>query len=89
MRSGQVDEAIGKTLKPSLQGAWQQGDRKPEKRAQVDGRVAERFKAPVLKTGVGESLPWVRIPPLPPSFLISLKIYLPLHDSGRLRSIVD
>ena len=30
------------------------------------GRVAERFKAPVLKTGVGASPPWVRIPPLPP-----------------------
>ena len=30
------------------------------------GRVAEWFMAPVLKTGVGESSPWVRIPPLPP-----------------------
>jgi hypothetical protein len=30
------------------------------------GRVAEWFKAPVLKTGVGETPPWVRIPPLPP-----------------------
>ena len=30
------------------------------------GRVAEWFKALVLKTSVGESLPWVRIPPLPP-----------------------
>jgi hypothetical protein len=28
--------------------------------------VAERFKAPVLKTGEGVSSPWVRIPPLPP-----------------------
>ena len=28
--------------------------------------MAERFKAAVLKTAVGESLPWVRIPPLPP-----------------------
>jgi len=28
--------------------------------------VAERFKAPVLKTGVRESVPWVRIPPPPP-----------------------
>jgi hypothetical protein len=32
----------------------------------LPGRVAERFKAPVLKTGVRESVPWVRIPPLPP-----------------------
>ena len=30
------------------------------------GWVAEWFKAPVLKTGVGESPPWVRIPPHPP-----------------------
>jgi hypothetical protein len=28
--------------------------------------VAEWFKAPVLKTGEGASLPWVRIPPRPP-----------------------
>lgn len=30
------------------------------------GWVAERFKAPVLKTGEGASSPWVRIPPHPP-----------------------
>ena len=30
------------------------------------GGVAEWFKAPVLKTGVGASPPWVRIPPPPP-----------------------
>jgi hypothetical protein len=34
-----------------------------------DGRVAEWFKAAVLKTAVGESLPWVRIPPLPPNIV--------------------
>jgi hypothetical protein len=28
--------------------------------------VAEWFKAAVLKTAVGASPPWVRIPPLPP-----------------------
>ena len=28
--------------------------------------MAERFKAPVLKTGVGAIPPWVRIPPHPP-----------------------
>ncbi len=33
----------------------------------IHGRVAERFKAPVLKTGVRETVPWVRIPPLPPN----------------------
>ena len=32
----------------------------------VVGGVAERLKAPVLKTGGGVSRPWVRIPP-PPS----------------------
>lgn len=31
------------------------------------GSVAEWFKALVLKTSDGESRPWVRIPPLPPS----------------------
>ena len=30
------------------------------------GRVAEWFKAAVLKTAVGETPPWVRISPLPP-----------------------
>ena len=34
------------------------------------GWVAERFKAPVLKTGVGSRPPWVRIPPPPPSSFI-------------------
>ena len=33
------------------------------------GGVAEWLNAPVLKTDVGESLPWVRIPPPPPYFL--------------------
>jgi hypothetical protein len=28
--------------------------------------VAEWFKAAVLKTAVGATPPWVRIPPLPP-----------------------
>ena len=32
----------------------------------VTGGVAEWLNAPVLKTDVGESLPWVRIPPPPP-----------------------
>ena len=35
-------------------------------KSQKDGRVAEWFKAPVLKTGVPARVPWVRIPPLPP-----------------------
>lgn len=36
------------------------GDRDPI------GEMAERFKAPVLKTGEGLNLPWVRIPLSPP-----------------------
>ena len=31
-----------------------------------DGEVAERLNAPVLKTGMGASPSWVRIPPSPP-----------------------
>ncbi len=33
------------------------------------GQVAERFKAPVLKTDVRSFVPWVRISPCPPDFL--------------------
>ena len=47
--------------------------------------MAERFKAPVLKTGVGASPPWVRIP-LPPPYLqnhfgCSLPLLFPLFGS--------
>ena len=38
---------------------------KPNTQPSVGG-VAEWLNAPVLKTDVGESLPWVRIPPPPP-----------------------
>jgi hypothetical protein len=31
--------------------------------------VSEWFKEPVLKTGVRETVPWVRIPPLPPNIV--------------------
>ena len=34
------------------------------------GGVAEWLNAPVLKTDVGESLPWVRIPPPPPELFL-------------------
>ena len=39
------------------------------KQFQWIGRVAEWFKAPVLKTGVPARVPWVRIPPLPPEVI--------------------
>ncbi len=32
------------------------------------GEMAERLKAPVLKTGKGATLSWVRIPVSPPLF---------------------
>ena len=41
------------------------GEQPPVHKGAV-GRVAEWFKAAVLKTAVGASSPWVRIPPLPP-----------------------
>ena len=37
------------------------------------GGVAEWLNAPVLKTDVGESLPWVRIPPPPPPNFIKVR----------------
>jgi hypothetical protein len=40
-----------------------------------DGRVAEWFKAPVLKTGVPARVPWVRIPPLPPCLIEIIAFY--------------
>lgn len=42
----------------------------------LSGRVAEWLKAAVLKTAVRASVPWVRIPPLPPKCLLSLEVYL-------------
>lgn len=39
-------------------------------RGRVSGKVAEWFKATVLKTVVGETLPWVRIPPFPPHYAL-------------------
>lgn len=43
------------------------------------GGMAERFKAPVLKTGVGASSPWVRIPLPPPAKFptgIAVQLYI-------------
>ena len=40
--------------------------KKPMYNLHLFGRVAEWFNAPVLKTGVGASLPRVQIPALPP-----------------------
>ena len=38
------------------------------------GEMAERLKAPVLKTGKGATLSWVRIPVSPPLILFIFKI---------------
>ena len=48
------------------------------------GRVAEWFKAAVLKTAMGASPSWVRIPPLPPavaSKLLDTKRLLEIQNS--------
>ena len=46
------------------------------------GGVAEWLNAPVLKTDVGESLPWVRIPPPPPYAFIKLRYNNTLREQG-------
>ena len=46
------------------------------------GRVAEWLKAPDSKSGVGESLPWVQIPPLPPSDTHPMLMRFPLRFDG-------
>ena len=51
--------AVPDTMSPSLEA--------PCARTSANiGEMAERFKAAVLKTAVGVSLPWVRIPLSPP-----------------------
>ena len=59
--------ACDNSLSPCRNKAWRavEGIR-PEAAVIDNGEMAERFKAPVLKTGEGSNLPWVRIPPLPP-----------------------
>ena len=56
---------------------------KPNTQCSVGG-VAEWLNAPVLKTDVGESLPWVRIPPPPPiiSFLLTCLYIKALEEYG-------
>lgn len=39
------------------------------------GSVAEWFKALVLKTSVGGTPPWVRIPPLPPNPFVFIDFF--------------
>jgi hypothetical protein len=45
------------------------------------GRVAEWLKAAVLKTAVGATPPWVRIPPLPPVGIECEKKFPPVGGS--------
>lgn len=74
----QVDAAIGSALKPGTQPAFgskreQRQIFRPRQAGKADeteaGGMAERFKAPVLKTGEAAMSPWVRIPLPPPDFL--------------------
>jgi hypothetical protein len=48
--------------------------------------VAEWFKAAVLKTAVGASLPWVRIPPLPPTLFDFIEFSLIIFDASYFAS---
>ena len=63
VRSGtkRLIRAAGRSDKVSLAAA------RPRAMGAGIGQVAEWFKAAVLKTAVGASSPWVRIPPCPPS----------------------
>ena len=71
-RPSHVDDAAKAATKPASPEGW--GRRRPvAHRSKAGrlwpsdrGRVSEWFKEPVLKTGVRETVPWVRIPPLPP-----------------------
>ena len=58
---------------------------KPNNQSFVGG-VAEWLNAPVLKTDVGESLPWVRIPPPPPYIVILIIIIIWLWKIGKVTS---
>ena len=54
---------------------------KPNTQLSVGG-VAEWLNAPVLKTDVGESLPWVRIPPPPPPTFVKVRYNNTLGEQG-------
>ena len=54
----------------------------------ASGRVAEWFKAAVLKTAVGASPPWVRIPPLPPEASFAGVLIVPGIFANRLRLLL-
>ena len=54
------------TCGPGLTVGEQSAPWKARKNFDQSGGVAERLKAPVLKTGDGLSRPWVQIPPPPP-----------------------
>ena len=50
--------------------------------ASGNGQVAEWFKAAVLKTAVGASSPWVRIPPCPPSAEMQATVFSAKIEQG-------
>ena len=49
--------------------------------------MAEWSNAPVLKTGVRESVPWVRIPPPPPLFLNAYKLLILISHDGHRKNL--
>ena len=51
--------------------------------------MAEWFKAAVLKTAVGESLPWVRIPPCPPVLRSYCIVSAMLRRSGGAVALLE
>jgi hypothetical protein len=67
--------AVPDTMSPSLEA------RCARTSANI-GEMAERFKAAVLKTAVGVSLPWVRIPLSPPTNHYKPMIYIEFKLNG-------
>ena len=56
----------GAFLSPPARPCIGSGAELPHRGPAISGGMVEWFKAPVLKTGVGASPPWVRIPLPPP-----------------------
>jgi hypothetical protein len=84
-RTGIAGRPNGNSAKPACQPVHDRGCR-AERSARAStnpdghGSVAEWFKALVLKTSVRGTVPWVRIPPLPP---ITIDLYSKISISLR------
>src|SRR3546814_10153000 len=75
VRCGRASQGLRQTTIPGFAaaGGFANSARLPRFRRPLlsPGGVAARFKAPVLKTGMGGSPSWVRIPPPPPLSRVS------------------